>query len=376
MSAFDVVVVGGGLIGSLSALRLAESGRRVLVLEKAVPGAEASSAAAGILAAQSESRADGPMFELALESRERYASLVEELRARVGMDVGFRRTGVAEIAETPEQLDALEQTYAWQRAKGHRVERAEGAALRALEPGLNEGFHGALVFADDAQLEPIALVTAIAQAAERAGVVFRPGTTARGVRVEHGVAVGVDVEEECILAGHVVVAAGAWSGLVRGATVSTNAVKPARGQIVELVTRTPPVSRVVFGRGGYVVPRADGRVLCGSTLEFVGFQRDVTAAGVAKILAMAMGLVPALANAKMARTWANFRPWSADGAPLVGDAGVRGLTLATGHHRSGILLAPATAERVRAHVIDGRVEPEAPWTPTRESRANDSGGRA
>jgi glycine oxidase len=123
----------------------------------------------------------------------------------------------------------------------------------------------------------------------------------------------------------------------------------------------------VFGRGGYLVPKSDGRVLCGSTLEFVGFQRDVTVAGVAKILAMITGLAPSLSDAKITRTWSNFRPWSADGAALVGDAGIRGLTLATGHHRSGILLAPATAERVRAHVVDGRVEPSSPWAPARRA---------
>lgn len=366
---FDVVIVGGGLMGSLSALRLADAGRRVLVLEKAVPGAEASSAAAGILAGQSESKTDGPLFDISVESRERYVSLAAELRERVGIDVGFRRCGVIEVAETEQALDELERTFAWQRAKGHRVERIEAAALRSIEPQLNGGFAGAIALPDDGQVDPPTLVTAVAQAAERAGATFRAGTTVRSVVIEDGVARGVEVEDGRIDAGHVVIAAGAWSSLVQGATVASSAVKPARGQIIELSLRTPPFKSIVFGRGGYAVPRPDGRVLCGSTLEFVGFQKDVTVGGLAKILAMITGLAPSLADAKVNRTWSNFRPFSSDGAALVGDAGIANLTLATGHHRSGILLAPATAERVRAHVIDGRTDASSPWNPSRRASA-------
>jgi glycine oxidase len=368
-SGFDVVIVGGGLMGSLSALRLADAGRRVLVLEKAVPGAEASSAAAGILAGQSESKSDGPLFEIAIESRERYVALAAELRERVGMDVGFRRCGVLEVAETEKDLEELERTFAWQRAKGHRVERVEGASLRAIEPQLNPGFAGAIALPDDGQVDPPTLVAAIAQAAERAGATFRAGTTVRSIIVENGVARGVEVEDGRIEAGHVVLAAGAWSSLVQGATVASSTVKPARGQIIELSLRTPPFKSIVFGRGGYAVPRPDGRVLCGSTLEFVGFQKDVTVAGLAKILTMITGIAPSLADAKVNRTWSNFRPFSADGAALVGDAGIANLTLATGHHRSGILLAPATAERVRAHVIDGVVDASSPWSPSRRTHS-------
>lgn len=362
---YDVVIVGGGLIGSLSALALADAGRRVLVLEKAVPGAEASSAAAGILAGQSESKVDNALFALAIESRERYAALSASLRERTGLDVGYRRCGVLDVAESDEALAELERGFRFQHAHGQRYELVHGTALRELEPKLSRSFAGGVHFADDAQVDPPSLFVAVAQAAERAGVTFRSGTTVRSVRIERETAVGVDVEDGHISAGHVVVAAGAWSALVHGAQLAPGAVKPARGQIVELSLRSPPLDRVVFGRGGYVVPRGDGRVLCGSTLEFVGFQKDVTVGGVAKILAMATALVPSLESAKISRMWSNFRPYSPDGAALVGDAGVRGLTLATGHHRSGILFAPATAERVRQHVVEGRIDRAEPWAPSR-----------
>jgi glycine oxidase len=212
-------------------------------------------------------------------------------------------------------------------------------------------------------------VRSVAQAAERAGTTFRSGAYVKRVRVESGVARGVELDDGSFVAGHVVVAAGAWSALVEGARVPSDAVKPARGQIVELLTRTPPCDAVIYGAGGYVVPRRDGRVICGSTLEFVGYRNEVTVEGVMKILAMATTLVPSLAQATMSRTWSNFRPFTNDGAPLVGESGIDGLTIATGHYRSGILMAPVTAEIVRDRVLARASRWDlAPIAPTRVLR--------
>jgi glycine oxidase len=347
----DVVIIGGGLVGSLCALRLAEAGARVIVLEKSVPGAEASSAAAGILAAQSESRESGLLFDLAIESRTLYARLDEELRDRVGADIGYVRCGVMESAANDDGIAALESAFGWQRARGHRVERLSRDEVHAREPALGASIAGGLFFADDAQVDPPRLVRAVAQAAERAGATFRSGAYVKRVRVESHSARGVELDDGAFVAGHVVVAAGAWSALVDGARVPAGAVMPARGQIVELLTRVPPVGAVIYGEGGYVVPRRDGRVICGSTLEFVGYRKEVTVEGVMKILTMASTLVPALAHATLSRTWSNFRPFTHDGAPLVGESGIDGLTIATGHHRSGILMAPITAEIVRDRVL-------------------------
>ena len=262
----DVVVIGGGLVGSLCALRLAEAGATVTVLEKSVPGAEASSAAAGILAAQSESKTPGVLFDLALESRALYERLADELRARVGADIGYVRCGVMETAADAAALHALDEAFGWQRARGLRVERLDAPALHERERELGASIAGGLYFADDAQVDPPRLVRAVAQAAERIGVRFRSGAYVRRVQVEKGAARGVELDDGTIATGHVVVAAGAWSSLVEGARVPHGAVKPARGQIVELSTRTPPAHAVIYGAGGYVVPRPDGRVVCGSTL--------------------------------------------------------------------------------------------------------------
>lgn len=354
MSNAEVVIIGGGLVGCLSALRLADAGATVTVLEKGVPGAEASSAAAGILAAQSEARAPGLLYDLGIESRGLYAALAEELRERVGLDIGFRRCGVIQAVFDDAALDAQEKVFAWQRSRGQRVERLDARALREREPGISPSVVGGIAFPDDAQVDPPRLVTAVAQAAERAGVRFKTGAVVRKVRVEGGRAIGVELDGEFVPGDHVVVAAGAWSALVEGANLPPGSVRPARGQVVELSLRTPPARAILFSSHGYVVPRADGRVVCGSTLEFVGFRNEVTAGGIARILAMAMELVPVLEHAVVTRLWSNFRPYTPDGMPLVGSSGVEGLTIATGHYRSGILMAPVTAELVRDRVMVGR----------------------
>src|SRR6185295_6367290 len=157
------------------------------------------------------------------------------------------------------------------------------------------------------------------------------------VIVENGRSAGVSLEDGRKLAArNVVVAAGSWTTLVGGTGLASDAVRPARGQIVELSTPAPLLKRVVFGPHCYVVPRDDGRTLIGSTLEFVGYRREVTARAVRDLLAGAIDLVPALADASLGRTWSNFRPYSETGTPLLGPTEVKGLLLATGHHRNGI----------------------------------------
>jgi glycine oxidase len=146
----------------------------------------------------------------------------------------------------------------------------------------------------------------------------------------------------------VVLAAGSWSTLVAGVPLQAGDVRPARGQIVELEGSDPLLQGVVFGPGCYLVPRDDGRVLVGSTLEFVGYRREVTARAVRDLLVAAIDLVPALADVSLGRTWSSFRPYSETGVPLLGPSEVERLLLATGHHRNGILLAPITAEIIRA----------------------------
>jgi glycine oxidase len=345
----DVVIIGGGIMGCASALALAKAGARVAVLERSVPGAEASSAAAGILGAQTEAHEAGTFFDLAQKSLALYPAWSEELRSSTGIDVGFRRCGVLHVAFDETSRDELHRQVAWQKQAGLELEYLDAAGVHRKEPWVTPRATSAVHFAHDGRVDPAVLLKAVHIAAAKAGASFRSGAYVRSVDVDSGVARGVILEDGTrITATQVVLAAGSWSTLVAGVPLRAGDVRPARGQIVELETRDPVLKGVVFGPACYLVPRDDGRVLIGSTLEFVGYRREVTARAVRDLLVGAIDLVPALADATLGRTWSNFRPYSETGAPLLGPTEVKGLLLATGHHRNGILLAPITAEIIRA----------------------------
>ena len=349
----DVIVVGGGLMGCSVAYRLSKDGARVLVLERSIPGAEASSAAAGILSPTVESFDEALALQLGRRSRELHAELADELDELYGVDVGFRRCGVAKVAFGPEELSALDAHASSLEMHGVRCERWSPEELLDEEPSANPEASGALSIAEDAQVEPRKLLSAVALGAEHEGATFRSGATVRAVHVEDGRVRGVQLNEGLIEAGRVVVAAGSWTTLVPGLPLDSETIFPVRGQMITTQTRPPIFRRVIFGAGGYVVTRPDGRVLCGSTMERVGFERGLTFGGMADVIAKATRIAPSLRSAKVDEHWSSFRPGTPDGLPLVGETRVEGLYLASGHYRNGILLAPLTAELI-AEAIAGR----------------------
>jgi len=230
----------------------------------------------------------------------------------------------------------------------------------------------ALRFTDDAQVNARELARALSQAAAHAGARFLQGRYVRRVVVKGGVAQGVELDGETLAAGAVVVAAGSWSGLIEGAGVPSTVVRPARGQLVSIETRPPLFRHVISVHGrGYLVPRRDGTVIAGSTVEMAGFRKEVTVGGLAQILGLAATLVPALADAPVTGSWSNFRPYTEDHLPVLGQTPVRGLVLATGHFRNGILLAPVTADAIASLVATGASEIDlAPFSVARFGRAS------
>lgn len=359
MPTADVILIGGGVMGCSTALALAKRGVATLVLERSVPGAEASSAAAGILGAQVESHADGPMARLCVASRALYADWTSDIQAHTGIDVGFRACGVLKAALSEAELGRMESEAAWQTAAGLAVDRLDGDAARSLEPALTPEAVGAVRFAGDARIDPPLLLRALRVAAERAGARFQSGAMVRSVAIEGARARGVTLDDgTTLVADSVVIAAGSWSALVEGSSLTPGAVRPARGQIVELQATVPPLRGAVFGPDCYLSPRDDGRVLVGSTLEFVGFRPGVTAGAIRDLLAAAIRLVPSLADASVGRAWSSFRPYTTDELPLLGATPVDRLFLATGHFRNGILLAPITAAIVTRAIL-GEPVPEA-----------------
>jgi glycine oxidase len=338
-------------MGCATALALTEQGVEVVILERAIPGAEASSAAAGILGAQAELHGRDEEVALYVKARDGWASWAVTLREASGVDVGWRRSGVLRGAWSEEQRTELEHEVRWQRDRGLHAELLDGPAARAIEPELASTVLAAAHFPDDAQVDPRALLRALSAAIGRdRQVTVRTGATVEQLLVEHDRCVGVRLDDGDVRADATVLAAGSWSSLVKGVPVDLPKVRPVRGQMVLLEERPPRLRTIVFGASGYLVPRGDGRVLCGSTTEGVGFQKGVTAGGVHAILSSALACVPSLASAQVAETWSNFRPHAESGA-LVGRSPLDGLFLATGHYRNGILLARTTAEAVAGAIL-------------------------
>ena len=361
-----VVVVGGGVMGCACAWELARHGFSVVVLERSVPGAEASSAAAGILGAQVEAHAEGPLAELSRASRRLYPSWVRSLVKATGIDVQYRECGLFQVGFGADSVRALSRARSWQKPRPRVLDTK---ALHRREPALSPKLTGGLHFAGDARVDPRVLFRALHVAATHAGVEFRSGASVRRVVETHGRATGVALDDGSVVTGeHVLVAAGSWTSLVEGTGLAPGAVIPARGQILELWTEEPLLSSVVFGPRAYLVPRDDGRLLVGSTVEFVGYRREVTAAAVRDLLTAAIRIVPRLADAALTDTWSSFRPYTKDELPLLGPAHLPGLWLASGHYRNGILLAPITAAIVSALVRGTRPPlPLAAFSPLRGS---------
>jgi glycine oxidase len=357
--AVDVVVVGAGVPGLAVAWRARARGLRVLVVERDVPGAGASSVAAGMLAPVSEADAgERELLALGLESARRWPSFAAELQDVTGIDVGYRRTGTLVLARDRDEAEALQRELDLRLRLGLRAERLRPSQARAQEPGLAPTVRLALAVPEDHSADPRALVAALRAACEVAGVQLRSGADVTevlhdGARV-HGVRLAGG---ERLGAGAVLVAAGAWSGAIPGLPEEARVpVRPVKGQTLRLRDpgfdpAWPLCRRILRWDGGYLVPRGDGRYVLGATVEERGFDTAMTALGVHELLRDGSELVPGLLELEIDELVAGLRPGTPDNAPVLGASpALAGLHYATGHHRNGILLAPVTADLVAAEL--------------------------
>ena len=354
-SALRVVVLGAGVMGCAVAGELARRGCHVTVLEKAVPGAEASRAAAGILGAATEAEAPGALFDLCQFSLGLWPAFATALRARTGRLLGFQACGALQIAVSDSEVAGLRRKSAWLAAAGQRVEFSCAPLVQHLVQQfsfLAESVAAVAVFPGDGQVEPPLLADALAADAAACGARVIPQQTVVSIEAWGGAVRAVRTSDAVYPADAVVVAAGAWTDLLPDLANRRTTITPEHGQLVQL--RLPKVlfREVVAWQGGYLVPRPDGRVVVGATTEQTGYAKQVTAGGLAQLLARATAIVPALQHAEVMHHWSGLRPRSADGLPLLGPhQGVAGLHFASGHHRNGILLTPATALLVAEGVL-------------------------
>ncbi|MFJ8945823.1 glycine oxidase ThiO [Streptomyces sp. NPDC102395] len=370
----DVLVVGGGIIGLVTAWRAAQRGLVTAVVDPE-PGGGAARVAAGMLAAVTElHHGEQTLLGLNVESARRYPEFAAELSDLTGHDLGYRRSGTLAVALDADDRAHLRELHALQQQSGLTAQWLSGRECRRLEPMLAPGVRGGLRVDGDHQIDPRRLAGALVAACERAGVVFHRRWAER-LSVGGGRADGVVTDDGTALkAGQVVLAGGSLSGRLAGVPRELlPPVRPVKGQVLRLTV--PPryapflsrtVRAVVRGSDVYLVPRENGELVVGATSEELGWDTTVTAGGVYELLRDAHELIPGISELPLTETRAGLRPASPDNAPLLGPSGLDGLLLATGHHRNGVLLTPVTGD-VLAHVLTTGELPDLarPFTPRR-----------
>jgi glycine oxidase len=353
VSATQVAVVGGGVIGAACARAAAQRGLPVTLFAPGPDAAAASAASAGMLAAQIEPN-DDQLLPLAVRGRDLYEDLAAALKDTTGIDIGFQHTGITTVAFAADEAAALYDRVAAQRQGGLRCDWLEAAELHERWPGIAPQALGGLFAPEDGCLDPAALAAALQADARRLGAAVVPESVVR-VTATGGRVSGVVTERSTVPAEHVVLAAGAWSPRIDGLPRYLP-IEPVRGQLVATAWPDAVLPVILYHGHGYLLPRG-GEAILGSTMERAGYDARTTALGVANIRDAAERLCPAIGPLPTRRVWAGLRPMTPDGRPILGaDPSVMGLWYATGHGRNGILLAAITGEIIADLLATGRTD--------------------
>jgi glycine oxidase len=371
-SGYDAIIVGGGVIGLTCAWRAAERGARVCVLERDRPAAGATGVAAGMLAPVGEaSWGEEHLLALNLESLRRWPDFAEQLEQEAGLGTGFAQRGALHVAVDRDEAEELRRRYELHQNLGLDSEWIQGRDCRQLEPGLATAVRGGAHVPGEASVDPRRVVAALLATLDRRGVTVHSGLEVVAADRQGG-ASRVETADGHGFEGHtVVLAAGCWSGQARWLAGGVPPVRPVKGEILTLrgSPDEPVCDRIVAGERVYMVPRADGRLIVGATVEERGFDTMVTAGGVHELLREAYRLIPEIAELELVEAAAGLRPSSPDNAPLIGSGDAEGLLVATGHFRNGVLQAPLTADCIAA-LLAGEPAPIDldPFSPQRFAR--------
>jgi glycine oxidase len=351
----DVLIIGGGVIGLGLARELRKKGAgKITVVERGELGREASYAAAGMLAPQAETDCEDEFFRFCSESNDLYPEFAGQLLDETGIDIELDRNGTLYLAFNEDDSADIRKRHDWQKGAGMAVEHLTAEETRKAEPFVSPDVRGSLYFPGDGQVENRKLMQALRLYAETNGIGIREGTEVTELLAEGRTVTGVSTAQGTLSAGTVVLATGAWTSLIKlGPGAVPVKIKPIKGQMITFQTAKRLFQRVIYSPRGYLVPRADGRVLAGATVEDAGFDKKTTGGGMDYLRETAAEIAPGMDSLEISGKWAGLRPFAADGLPVLGEiAGYENLLAATAHYRNGILLAPLTA-RIMAEKITG-----------------------
>jgi glycine oxidase len=350
---YDAVVIGGGIIGCSTAWRLAQTGRRVALLERGHIGGEASAAAGGLFVPEASPDVPSHLLDFWNRSNALYPAFVEEVRATTGEAFEFRISGRLVVGFTDGDVSRLRETFAWQTAAGIRVKWLSGSEALAAEPALAPDVAGGIFFQDHGLIDNTRFTAALGRAVRRAGGDVFPNRQALGFAVDGERVDGVETLVGRLSAPVVVNCAGSWAGLIDPR--ARQPIRPAKGQMLAVEARPMALRLPVAGPGGSALPRADGRTLIGATIHDVGFDKDVIASDVFGLFDRTARILPGLRQARFLEAWAGLRPVAPDHQPIIApDPEIGGLYWGTGHYTMGILSAPATAQALTELIATGK----------------------
>lgn len=353
----DVIITGAGIIGMLTARELVNAGYRVTLLERGQPARESSWAGGGILSPLYPWRYPDAVSELARWSQQVYPSLAEALLDESGIDPEFEKSGLLMT-----DVDEADDARLWAQRYGVELEAVSASTAHELEPQLAAECEDALWMPAVGQIRNPRMTRALRVALERRGVTFRQETEVIGWRREKGRVTAAVTSQGEMSAGVFVVATGAWTAGLLEETGLTLPIQPVRGQMIMFHGPAGLVRRITLHKGRYAIPRRDGRVLFGSTLEYTGFEKSTTPEALDELTQSACSLIPALADLPVELHWAGLRPGTPDGVPAIGPhPELDNLFVCAGHFRNGVVLGPASA-RLVADQISG-CQPEIDVTP-------------
>lgn len=352
-SVVDVIIVGGGVIGSSIAYELSLRGISSLVLERDEIASEASSAAAGMLAAQAEFIEEAPLFELALKSRAMFPLLVEKLKEHTGMDIGYVNQGILRIAKNEKDVLRYQEQAKHHHYLGLSADWLTKKQTLELEPLLTPSVEGALFIEDDAQVISSQLTVAYAKAAVTLGAQVHKYSEVQELLYDHGKIRGVRVQNENIFCEKVVIASSIWSTRLLQSIGYNLPLISVKGECIAVRHTHSMIRRTIYSDGCYLVPKANGELIVGATVKPRVMNKSVTLGGLSSLIQAAEQLVPSIRESEMITAWSGLRPITPTGLPYIGEhPEIGGLFIATGHYRNGILLSPVTGVMI-ADLIEG-----------------------